>query len=381
MHPETGKTITGKCILLISPHSWGKMFISKHHYAVELARLGNKVYFLNPPNRKLYANISINRSEEYEGLHIIDHKLWFPYRMRYHAKGLFHFLMQWHIKKILANLDHTADIIWSFDLNNLYPFRLFPASACKIFHPVDEPLTQSAIEAAQGAGIIISVTQEILQKYAGYPVPKYLINHGISEDFLVHSSHVNNTGVIKVGFSGNLMRHDIDRGTLLTIIAGNPFVIFECWGSYKKKDGNIGGDADEPTKTFVEKLQSFPNVILHGVVTPAKLASELHRMEAFIICYDIEKDQSRGTNYHKIMEYLSTGKVIVSNNVTAYAGQPGLIVMPEERMHNKKLPGLFTDVIRDLSFYNSKEKQEIRKQFAYQNKYSNHIKTIASFLK
>ena len=80
-------------------------------------------------------------------------------------------------------------------------------------------------------------------------------------------------------------------------------------------------------------------------------------------------------------EYLSTGKVIVSNNVTAYAGQPGLIVMPEERMHNKKLPGLFTDVIRDLSFYNSKEKQEIRKQFAYQNKYSNHIKTIASFLK
>lgn len=292
MLPETEKTITGKCILLISPQSWGKMFISKHHYAVELAKMRNTVYFLNPPNRKLHANISIKASEEYEGLYIIDHKLWFPYRIRYHTKGLFHFLMQWHIKKILASMDRAADIIWSFDLNNLYPFRLFPASAYKIFHPVDEPLTQSAIEAAQGAGTIISVTQEILQKYAGYPVPKYLINHGLSEDFFNHSPTVKNNGEIRVGFSGNLMRQDIDRETLLAIIAGNPFVIFECWGSYKKKDGNIGGDADEHTQTFVKKLQSFPNVILHGVVPSSKLASELQRMDALLFAIILKKTRA-----------------------------------------------------------------------------------------
>ncbi len=39
-----------KTILLISPESWGKSFVSKHHYAVELAKKGNIVYFLNPPS-------------------------------------------------------------------------------------------------------------------------------------------------------------------------------------------------------------------------------------------------------------------------------------------------------------------------------------------
>lgn len=43
-------SFNNKTILIISPEPWGKMMISKHHYALELAKLGNEVYFLNPPN-------------------------------------------------------------------------------------------------------------------------------------------------------------------------------------------------------------------------------------------------------------------------------------------------------------------------------------------
>lgn len=381
MQPETEKTIRGKTIVLISPQSWGKMFISKHHYAVELAKCGNRVYFLNPPDQTLTERISIKAIEQYPGLFIIEHKLWFPYKIKFHAIQLFHVLMHAHVKAILRKIARPVDIVWSFDLGHLYPFRFFPATASKIFHPVDEPLTNDAIDAAKGADLIIAVTREILQKYDSYRVPKYLINHGVSEDFLKpHPGFKKDSDIIRVGFSGNLMRPDIDRGTLFDIIQSHPELIFECWGSYTENDGNIGGGMDKATNDFINNLLAAPNVILHGAVRTAELAAGLHRMDAFIICYDIQRDQSKGTNYHKIMEYLATGKVIISNNVTAYSDRADLVLMSEERNNNNKLPELFSKTIRNIAEYNSNASQHTRKQFACKNRYTCQIAAIARFL-
>ena len=46
-------SLRNKTILIISPQAWGKMFLSKHHYAIELAKRGNAVYFLNPPGENI----------------------------------------------------------------------------------------------------------------------------------------------------------------------------------------------------------------------------------------------------------------------------------------------------------------------------------------
>ena len=35
-------------VLLISPQHWGTMRVTKHHYAIELAKLGHEVFFLEP---------------------------------------------------------------------------------------------------------------------------------------------------------------------------------------------------------------------------------------------------------------------------------------------------------------------------------------------
>jgi len=43
------KFLRNKKVLVLSPQSWGKMRISKHHYALKLAALGNEVCFVNPP--------------------------------------------------------------------------------------------------------------------------------------------------------------------------------------------------------------------------------------------------------------------------------------------------------------------------------------------
>jgi len=37
--------LRNKTIIILSPEKWGKMMLSKHHYAIELAGMGNIVFF------------------------------------------------------------------------------------------------------------------------------------------------------------------------------------------------------------------------------------------------------------------------------------------------------------------------------------------------
>ncbi|MEP6728669.1 MAG: hypothetical protein ABJC98_22790, partial [Bacteroidota bacterium] len=285
------------------------------------------------------------------------------------------------IKSLLKLIGRPIDIIWSFDLNNLYPFKYFPASALKVFHPVDEPLNKPSIEAAKGAAVIFSVTKEILQKYAALQLPGYLVNHGLPDIFLKQEQYrKDGTEPLRVGYSGNMMRPDIDRPILLQIIKENPEIIFECWGSYNNKQTNIGGSDTKSTSEFIAALAASPNVILHGAVNSTVLAKDIQRMDGFLICYDIEKDQSKGTNYHKVMEYLSTGKVIISNNISAYQGSPELVCMIAQRDNNGALPMLFKKVTGNLMEMNNIAAMETRKLFAAGNTYKKQIETIEALL-
>ncbi|MHA4808311.1 glycosyltransferase family protein [Flavitalea flava] len=391
-------TLSNKTILILSPQNWGKMLVSKHHYALELARQGNKVYFLNPPeqgNNDLKKAVEIHPVENMPDLSVISHRLWFPYVLKFHALPLFHAGMRLHIKKIIREIGQPVDIVWSFDLGNLYPFRLFGKETYKIFHPVDEPLNQAAIDAANGADIIFSVTREILEKYGSSGAPKYFINHGVSHEFILQQDQRKDQDQereqeqgqgndfkrhVKIGFSGNLLRPDIDRKIFLEILSANRETIFECWGSYASNQSNIGGTDDQSTADFITALRSLPNVILHGAVPAGELANEIRKMDAFLICYDIKKDQSGGTNYHKIMEYISTGKVIISNNVTTYQGQEELVQMTNEREDNLKLPDLFKEVIGRLDHYNSPSMQKKRLEFAKDNTYKRQIERIEFYV-
>jgi hypothetical protein len=368
--------LKNKTILILSPQSWGTMFLSKHHYAVALANLGNTVYFLNPPAENLDTeNIQVRNNSGIHNLLIIDHRLKFPYNLKFHAAFLFRSLMKAHVNAVLKKINKPVDLIWSFDLGNLYPLTFFK-NVVKVFHPVDEPLNQTALDAAKGCDIIFSVTKEILNKYSSINVPGYFINHGVADHFLAEMKVPANDSGIHVGIAGNFTRPDIDRTTLLQIIKQNPDILFECWGSYEAAQSNLGGSSDVLLAEFIHSLRSLKNVLLHGPVLSVTLAREFKRMDAFLICYDITKDQSGGTNYHKILEYASTGKVIVSNNVTTYQQEPGILEMITSRTNNGELPGLFKKVIQNLDQYNSQENQKRRVAFATDNTYLRQLSKI-----
>lgn len=359
------------------------MLLSKHHYAIELARKGNSVYFLNPPSGGMgfKSKFSFRSDHSTKGVTVIDQVLYFPFNIKFHAPGVYKWLMKWHTRQLVKAFERPIDLVWSFDLQGLYSLEDFPPGILKVYFPADEPIIPNSINASRGADALVSITKEIIEKFDQFKDSSILLNHGLATEFMVEAKSLYTTGNPKrVGISGNFLRNDIDRETLLKVIQDNPEVIFECWGSHSVTHSNIGGSATSETEQFIGDLQSRPNVIMHGIVDTVSLVEGFNRMDAFFICYDIKKDHSKGTNYHKLMEYLSTGKVIISNNVTAYKDREGLVEMVASRDNNEVLPQLFRKVMSSLEIYNSEALIRKRKEFAYSNAYANQIIRVESFL-
>ena len=139
-------------------------------------------------------------------------------------------------------------------------------------------------------------------------------------------------------------------------------------------------ERDGEVISFIQQIKQLSNVTLHGSLSPQDLAEKLKKVDAFLICYDINKDQSRGTNYHKLLEYLAAGKVIITNNVTTYKDHPDLVVMNASRENNEGLPELFQNVINNLEHYNSMELQQKRIRFAEKFRYSTQLTKIEKLL-
>jgi hypothetical protein len=377
--------LTNKVILILTPQAWGKMKLAKHHYAIELAKEGNEVYFLNPPENHGWSGsrkrIRIRPDEHQRGLFIIDQQLYFPYRIKFHSRKIYNRLIKKQIRDILRVIHKPVDITWSFDIGNLFPLSFFDNKIFKIFHPVDEPSDKNAISAARGAHVLFSVTREIIEKYKDFQIPAEFINHGLPDEFIdIRLNQPAKGQPLNVGLSGNFLRPDLDRKILLQIVRGNPECRFHFFGIYMAADSNIGSSEDVETNAFIDRLQEFTNVEFHGVLKTKELAIALNRMDALLICYDMQLDQSKGTNYHKVMEYLSTGKVIISNNITTYQQYPDLIRMNDSRENNQLLPALFRDTVTNLYKWNSDLLLNERKSFANKNTYRDQLERIGNFI-
>ena len=368
-------------IFIISYESWGPMLMSKHHYAIQLSKAGNKVFFINHPDRRKRMGRGQIKVVEtgYNNLFVVEHRLFYPYFLKYKLIGLYNFLTGMHIKSIIRKVGVYPDIVWSFDTGNSIPLKLFPKSKLRILMPVDGPFGhKDELRSGETADVIISVTERILLVFKKFHVPKLLVNHGVADVFLAEYNKPDKKP-IRVGYSGSLIRNDLDTAVFLNIIKGHPDIIFEFWGEYDYNKSNIHLPQDVLNETllFLDTLGKLPNVILHGTVDSAKLAEGLARMNALLICYRIKNDQ----NHHKVLEYLGTGKVIVSNYMSSYSqDKTGLIEMVKSPDNNSELPDIFDKVINNLEKYNSIEFRENRMKYASEFSYSKNIKRIESFI-
>ncbi len=359
--------LTGKVILLISSEPWGKIYISKHHYANALAARGNKVFFLNPPDFTLKRG-TVNIREINEHLSVISYRPVFPWVIKFHARWLFDLL----IRKIIANIiKHTGsiDIVWDFNCSYLYnDLSAFGASMI-LFHPVDKI---SADTANKKADIVFSVSQLILNDYKVPDVPRYLVNHGISSEFIKIAKQpaLSNSGSpVKACYIGNLLIPSLDREMIKGLVSKHPEVEFVFIGPYNNKN-NIAGSSLPGDEEFIDFLRTNSNVTLTGVLDSAEIAALIPAFDVFLVCYKTS-EHYRCDNTHKVLEYLSTGKVIVSTPILYYKDSDLFEISDRDDVIET-----FTRVTAALYQYNSDELMRRRKDFALNNTYEKHIGEI-----
>ena len=79
---------------------------------------------------------------------------------------------------------------------------------------------------------------------------------------------------------------------------------FDCWGMFENRRGTHGQQKmNKPLYTTVERSSECTGYMEWYLLKIWQKISS--RRDAFLICYDVDKDQSKGTNYHKTLEFIS----------------------------------------------------------------------------
>jgi hypothetical protein len=357
-----------KSILIISPESWGDSMVSKHHYAIELAKNGTKVFFLNKPSNCFEINeISTNLS-------VVNCKARFK-GLRYLPEFLSAFLIKLEIQNLEKLTKTKFDVIWNFDSSRFFNLKSV-AKSLKICHIVDMAENIERPLLAQSSDICFCtsdyIKNELLQKNPrvfkinhGYQLPENQSTFELKKDskFLYHSA-----------FVANLSRKCIDWQTILEMVKDNQNVQFHFVGAYTKS--NLSNQ-DIDFEMF-QSIQNQPNTVFYGAVNAKFMPSILEQMDVLFCVYkmDTEADFAQHSNLHKIMEYLGSGKMILTSWVDEYKNTD--LLWMEKQVSD--IPARFKHLLLNLESLNSVENQQKRKIFAFQNTYSEQLKKIELFI-
>ena len=365
-------------ILLISPQPWDHIHISKHNYAIELARRGNTVYFLEPPDAESLVGVRVDPVAEYEGVYTVRYRPRFPFVLRFHARPLFNLLMQGQIRTILKSIPRRIDVVWSFEFNLFSNLKAFGGSV-RIFHPVDPLSEPYQVDVARSADIVFSVSENILSNFKGLDVPAWFINHGLSQPFanVARSSLGKNRisdGTVRVGFAGNLAHPPLNRPVLRRMVEENPAVEFNFWGPYTTGHSHSQEMTSEISQ-FIDFLGSRSNARLRGSVSSIDLALQIQPMDCFVTSYSLGSREYDRSNSHKLLEYLSTGRVVVASRISTYVPHADLVRMPADD-DDSALPALLDDTLARLDEFNETQVQANRRRFALDNTYERQVDRI-----
>jgi len=370
-----------KTVYIISPERWGTMKVSKHHYALELVKRGNRVYFFEPPDLKAGANIVQSVTDE--GVHLVQYKP-LARGKRFIGKWLYARLQQMQMKQIINELKYPPDVVWCFDDGVYDDLNIFGA-AIRIFHPVDHNLSRKTPACALTADVIFSTSYRILEYMKPVNKPGKVIQHGLNTAFEQFAKKQKlwsvNTGETirpfnqQVGFWGSLFKESLDRKKIIRLVEAFPSVTFSFWGPYKTQQNNLGGMNEAEVSSFIQQLSAMPNVRLNGPRKANELVKEIENIDLFInIEYEYSARWDNG-NPHKILEYLSTGKPVFSTAVVMYAETDLLFVHATE-----DVVADFQSLLNSWNKWNARAEQLKRIEFALSNTYSKQIDRVEEFV-
>lgn len=360
--------LRNKTIFLISPEAWDFLFVSKHHYAIELAARGNQVFFINPPKRDIAGGVSISKVVGFPGLHVVDCTT----SVR-GARFLPGFLMRWIDRRFLKKVERLAkvrfDVIWNFENSRFFDFRFASKDTLKIYFQVDEDQAFHPVMASRTADFAFAINRQILDTIRPNNEHSWLIPHSFQGSLsdqsarLISDGYIYNrsAGPLKAYYVGNLDHGHIDVDLFEKLVSQNAEVSFKLVGPY------------DPTKNLYRRISRFTNVVFEGKVPFQKIPDLLSESDVLIIVYDDRFTQSS----HKILEYLSSGKAIVSTYMKEYDVEDPLIYMGRDRDDYLRV---FKQVVSDIDANNDPEMMRNRIQFALEHTYARQLDRVESII-
>lgn len=359
-------TFENKNILVVSPEPWDHIFVSKHHYAVHLAKRGNKVFFLNPPSGTMGVHTS-----KYPNISVINYN-GFIRGLRYFPKKIRKMFVLREYMRLQTLCNVEFDVVWSFDNSVFYDFDALPAHPLKISHIVDLNQDFQTNTASGTANFCFCTTELIEMRLKKYSQRVFKINHG----FCGHTSESNPVVLpgnqdIKALYAGNLGMPYIDWALLKAIVVEHPYVDFVFVGPDPVLV-QLGANTPAGRKEMV----GLPNVFFTGRVDSGLLQRYYMEADLLLVAYQ-EKYHREQANPHKMMEYLGSGKIVVSTLTREFESHGDIVAMVTR---NDDLPALFKNVSDNLEFYNSPELMSKRIAFANDNSYDKQIDRIEKII-
>ncbi|MEL6534241.1 MAG: hypothetical protein AAFQ98_02455 [Bacteroidota bacterium] len=352
---------SNKSILIISPEPWGKSFVSKHHYAVQLAKQGNQVVFLGPPTQAFDI-----QPGPVPGLQLAEYP-GFLKGYRFFPK----FLRQYWLRKTTKQLEKLAgvlfDVIWSFDNSVFFDLDTWTGSKLTISHIVDLNQDFETARAASSAHICFCTTELIRTRLVQHNPKAFKIHHGYALPQDTEPKALPGHQATKAIYIGNLSMPYLDWPLLQQVVEANPRVDFCFLGP----DGRSNLIAQSTQSAERDALRRIPNAYFLGEVPAAEVFGHLLGADLCLVAYQEAHHQDQASP-HKIVEYLASGKVVVATYTAEYDGNPVLRMSAS----NADFPALFQDTVSQLNLYNGVEKSAARTAFAKAHTYPELVKSI-----
>lgn len=351
------------CILIISPEPWDGRFVSKHHYAYELALRGNDVVFYGPP--EVNAKFTYEDVENPNGRIRILHAPKAAPGLRMIPPFIRRLIERNWLGKVEKALDVEIDVIWNFENSRFFDMG-FAGERLKIYQQVDLNQDFNPSKAAATADLAIAISDPIEKRIKPFARNFFRLTHGYAKG----ESGIRLDDEIMQGFStasvnamlvGNLNIKYLDIELIVKLIFGNPSVFFHFVGDYL------------PGQGLHRALASASNVRFWGLQDARLIPSFLELSDILLVCYLADSHLEQLANPHKIIEYLASGKCVLATRTLEYEKYPELLEMA---FSHKDFLFRFEDIVSNIGFYNNSMKCQQRKDFALDNTYALQVDRI-----
>jgi glycosyltransferase involved in cell wall biosynthesis len=345
-------------VIIISPDSWNALPVSKHHYAMELAK-NNTVYFIDKEVSKaniLDKNVHIIRNyTRVKGLNRMP--VWLAKQM-----------MKVEVNSILK-MTGKPDIVWSFDTSRLYFLSLFGATT-NIAHIVDFTEHFKFNELIQEAHVCLASSDSILVKMGAINPRVFKINHGYYAENLTTPSPLSSSQKIATGiYIGNLAIKYLDWHALYTIINHRKDIEFVFIGNLTEK-------VVAEQQVYFDRIRGLENVTFKGRMNPDDVQRALLEADFCLMTYREKEFPNQLQNPHKIMQYLGSGKPVFASYTHEYRLSDLLFMYRDSNAVEK----VFDEFLANSRGDFSQMAREKRINFALDNTYSKQIERIESIL-